>query len=408
MQSTPVDTSLCQSCGMPLAYDRMLVQFDGKAPGQGARCSYCSHPAHDPAFQRYDGEKAWLLDLILDVYQCEAAQRADLKPLVQKYLPPDSPRFAQVVELVKSVPQKQRQSEYDAIVLYSGGKDSSYMLLHLAKRPLRLCAWMLNQGYQSPAAIQNAQRLCERIGVPLVIDQPDKTKMDRLFRLGFDLTTQQDPALVRSVMTYGSACWPCFSTIITHATMFCSEHHIPFCFLGTQEGQNRYDLQGRPVLAGMGLASLQTVTDRFAKPFSDHAQQQCPEAADVLHMAACHTALVPFYEIIKKPAPEEQIALLKDVGWQMPNNTGTCSTNCMMNELGRQVMRQRFGFDLYQVMDAHERRLGNKGDHSPEIMTQPPLDQKSVQRAARMIKLTPVERKAYNLEEEAASARPQP
>jgi len=80
----------------------------------------------------------------------------------------------------------------------------------------------------------------------------------------------------------------------------------------------------------------------------------------------------------------------------------------MMNELGRQVMRQRFGFDLYQVMDAHERRLGNKGDHSPEIMTQPPLDQKSVQRAARMIKLTPVERKAYNLEEEAASARPQP
>lgn len=36
----------------------------------------------------------------------------------------------------------------------------------------------------------------------------------------------------------------------------------------------------------------------------------------------------------------------------------------MINELGRAVMRSRFGFDLYQVIDANERRLGYAPDQA--------------------------------------------
>jgi hypothetical protein len=199
-------------------------------------------------------------------------------------------------------------------------------------------------------------------------------------------------------MTYGSACWPCFATIAARATLFCHANDIAFCFIGTQAGQNRLDLSGQPVLAGRGLPRIDFLVEKFMQPFSDLAMKHDAKAATVLTRQLCPTVLVPFYEFIEKPTTQAQIEAIQRIGWELPKNTGGCSTNCMINELGRHIMRKRFGFDLYQIIEANERRLSDQSSDLQIELLRPELDQKAVTRGAKMIKLSDDEVHLHGIE----------
>jgi hypothetical protein len=97
---------------------------------------------------------------------------------------------------------------------------------------------------------------------------------------------------------------------------------------------------------------------------------------------------------VPKPPLATLISELEEIGWRVPRNTGSCSTNCMINELGCKIMRHQYGFDIYQIFDATERQL----DPNPTPAAVTPLDEEAVQRGARLIGLTPVERKRFGLE----------
>jgi hypothetical protein len=381
---------------MPLSYETFIR---GSQPASAA-ASLCSHCAtrHPLPLVVPTEDNSWVLDLIVRIYRSGGTwQRlaAGLGCRIPALLPGKLLALARVVQ---SIPRRRTRSRYDAVVLYSGGKDSSWMLLQLARHRLRVCAWLLDQGYQSPTAIANAQRLCERLGVPLEIEKPEQQRMNDLFRFGFGITREDDPDLVRAAMTYGSACWPCFATIAARASVFCARNDVAFCFIGTQRGQNRLDLQGQPALAGRGLPRLSDLTSRFIEPLRQHVARTRPASAELLAELPARTVVLPFYEFVPKPAREEQIRTLEQVGWTMPNDVGACSSNCRINELGRQVMRTRFGFDLYQVIDAHERRMDLETVDPGPAAAGPPLDERAVVEAAQMIGLTPEEAKQFRVD----------
>ncbi len=365
MKSETTPEESCVTCGMPLAYDRFITGYRQTARNENDRlCSFCADPKNRNRAQRSKkADHAWVLDMLLEIYQSENRFWKGLAGVAEKLAPILPVNLRALAKLISNLPSKRADSNYDALVLYSGGKDSSYMLLNLAQRNIRVCAWMLDQGYQSPVAVDNA-------------------------------------TLVRTVMTYGSACWPCFATIAATSTVFCHKNKIPFCFIGTQEGQNRMDLNGGAALAGRGLPRMDNLVKNFMNPFRNYAKAKQPEAARILTTEPCNTLLIPFYEFIKKPSTEEQLKVLENVGWKMPKNTGFCSTNCMINELGRKVMHTRFGFDLYQIIDAHERRLGNEIRQSHLENQRPELDHAAVLRGAKMIGLTEEETREYKIDME--------
>lgn len=402
MKSETTPEESCVTCGMPLAYDRFITEYRQTARDENdRRCSFCADPKNRNRAQRSKkADHAWVLDLLLEIYQSENRFWKGLARVAEKFTPVLPVNIRTLAKLINNLPNKSADSNYDALVLYSGGKDSSYMLLNLAQRNIRVCAWMLDQGYQSPVAVDNATHLCKNLGVPLVIEKPDKGSMDALFRLGFGIHENESPDLVRTVMTYGSACWPCFATIAATSTVFCHKNKIPFCFIGTQEGQNRMDLNGGAALAGRGLPRMDNLVKNFMSPFRNYAKAKQPEAARILTTELCNTLLIPFYEFIKKPSTEEQLKVLENIGWKRPKNTGFCSTNCMINELGRKVMHTRFGFDLYQIIDAHERRLGNEIRQSNLENQRPKLDHAAVLRGAKMIGLTEEEIREYKIDME--------
>lgn len=363
---------------MPLAYDRFIANLDGRGlPTAEGLCTHCAHPPNSADVPAQEDRGA-LLDLVFRVSRGEPVG--------------DVP--AELAELVASVPARRPEAKADAVVLYSGGKDSSWMLHDLAARDVRVVAWMLDQGYQSPLAIRNARSLCEKLDVELVIARPERDPMNTLFRLGFAMNEEDDPALLRAAMSWGSACWPCFSTILAQASVFCRDNAVPLCFVGTHKGQNRTTAGDSPIVRVDGLTPLDGVVEEQVSLLRKHAERKAPEAAELLRAGYSGTALVPFYEFVPKPPAEVIIADLAAIGWEVPRNTGSCSTNCMINELGYRIMRNQYGFDIYQIAEAHERRLSP--DPSPANIAV--LDEEAIRRGAKLIELTPVESRRWGVE----------
>ncbi|MGB5661067.1 MAG: amino acid adenylation domain-containing protein, partial [Thermoanaerobaculia bacterium] len=71
-------------------------------------------------------------------------------------------------------------AEYDCLMLYSGGKDSSYALCRLVDMGLSVYAFTLDNGYISEEAKENIRRVTERLGVP--IELATTPSMNAIFR----------------------------------------------------------------------------------------------------------------------------------------------------------------------------------------------------------------------------------
>lgn len=65
------------------------------------------------------------------------------------------------------------------VLLLSGGKDSAWVALYLARHQVRVTALTIDTGFMAPAALSNTTRLCSLLGMEQVILKPDMTAMLR-------------------------------------------------------------------------------------------------------------------------------------------------------------------------------------------------------------------------------------
>lgn len=73
---------------------------------------------------------------------------------------------------------------YDAVVLFSGGKDSAYLVWQLQQRhpKLRLLALLIDTGYMSPVALENAAKAAEKLNVDYLAYRPNKGFYKKFFK----------------------------------------------------------------------------------------------------------------------------------------------------------------------------------------------------------------------------------
>lgn len=75
------------------------------------------------------------------------------------------------------------KGSYDALMAYSGGKDSSYTLALLRERwGMSVLALTFDHGYLSPAAISNIRRVTAALGVDHIYFAPAAPTVDDAFR----------------------------------------------------------------------------------------------------------------------------------------------------------------------------------------------------------------------------------
>ena len=79
---------------------------------------------------------------------------------------------------------RQRDRRYHALVLFSGGKDSSYLLHRLMHSypDLRILALTVDNTFMSPVAMENVYEIVRRLGVEHMVLRPRSATMEKMFR----------------------------------------------------------------------------------------------------------------------------------------------------------------------------------------------------------------------------------
>lgn len=187
----------CTNCLLPETYPR--VQFD-----EAGRCNVC---------EKYDRKKATTDS---EPSRRAVARKARLKRRMDSLLA-----------------RKRGKGEYDCLVGFSGGKDSTF-LLHLFSQVygLRVLAYTVDTGFLSGVAHENVTRTLEKLGVDHVWVRPAPELYRRLYSKYL-----KRPSRWGSVY---SVCSRCFHITGLVALRLAVDKRIPIVVYGLSPGQLKF------------------------------------------------------------------------------------------------------------------------------------------------------------------------
>ena len=109
--------------------------------------------------------------------------------------------------------------DYDCIVPFSGGKDSTFTLYHLVKEyKLKPLVVQFNHGFMRPTLLANNERTFKRLGVDVISFTPNWKVVKRLMR----------EALIRK----GDFCWHCHTGIFSYPMHIALKFNVPLVLWG--------------------------------------------------------------------------------------------------------------------------------------------------------------------------------
>ncbi|MEM8978497.1 MAG: amino acid adenylation domain-containing protein [Pseudomonadota bacterium] len=244
--------------------------------------------------------------------------------------------------------QARKSGTYDAVVLLSGGKDSTYALYRFAELTKNILTLTLDNGYISPEAKENITRVTQDIGV------------DHRF-----MTTPHMNTIFKDSLTkHSNVCQGCFKTVYTLAMQIAAEEGIPAVVTGLSRGQF-FETRLTPELFAKSNPSTEEI-EAFVLDARKAYHRMDDTIARVLGTKGFFTdalfdqvELVDIYRYIDVPVSEIYSYLDTRGHWERPSDTGR-STNCLINDAGIYVHKTRQGFHNYALPYSWDVRMGHK------------------------------------------------
>jgi amino acid adenylation domain-containing protein len=259
--------------------------------------------------------------------------------------------YFRTVEDLKAVfdeSSRTNESEYDCMMLLSGGKDSTYALCRLVDLGLKVYVFSLDNGYISEQAKDNIRRVVDALGV------------DHEFG-----TTPAMNAIFRdSLVRFSNVCQGCFKTIYTLSVNRARELKIPIIVTGLSRGQffetrltENLFRGGRcnPDEVDAAVLAARKVYHRI----DDEVARSLDVSAFKDDQVFEEVRFVDFYRYVDVDLTELIDYLGKRVPWKRPSDTGR-STNCLVNDVGIYIHKKERGFHNYALPYSWDVRMGHK------------------------------------------------
>jgi N-acetyl sugar amidotransferase len=117
------------------------------------------------------------------------------------------------------IEQHRGKNDYDCLVPFSGGTDSTFTLYHLVKEyKLKPLVVQFNHGFMRPGLLENNERTFKKLGVDVISFTPNWKVVKRLML----------EALVRK----GDFCWHCHTGIFSYPMHIALKFKVPLVFWG--------------------------------------------------------------------------------------------------------------------------------------------------------------------------------
>lgn len=285
---------------------------------------------------------------------------------------------------------RRRSDAYDCLCLYSGGKDSTFMLYLLSKvMKLRVLAMTLDNWFISPQTYTNINRTLQKLGnVDHLMVKPSWSTVQKMFQAGFSF--QRGTQLGDKAYMMGHACYSCFGLICIHAGQIATNKGIRNIVLGTTPGQLTQKSVDRPgerfESASEGFRStIWPLMKEMAR--RDDSFRHWTRLSPLRFIRARRLRMVPLYEYVSYNEADIYRTVESELGWVRPKDTDSCSTNCQLNAVGIHVHRKLYQISPYTIPLAHDVRIGLLDRQEALDAVNAPVNAKIVTRIAAQLGL---------------------
>ncbi len=243
--------------------------------------------------------------------------------------------------LIKDV--RDKAPTYDAIIAYSGGKDSSYTLKLLRERyDLKIVALSFDNHFVSPAAWENIKKVTDVLDVDSIIFKPPWNASKDMFCL----TAKEDVFSAPTLLRASSICTACIGLVKSIVLKTALEMSIPLVAFGWSPGQAPI----QSAIMKTNPALIRRTQSALNKAFPDDVRSKVtqyfiPEAYYESYKERFPHNIHPlaFFDYNEEKIKEE----LSEIGWQGPKDTDTNSSNCLINAFANKCHIDRHGFHPY-------------------------------------------------------------
>jgi hypothetical protein len=253
------------------------------------------------------------------------------------------------VEIRKMFDENRGKHEYDAILCYSGGKDSTYtLMLAIMKYNLKVLSFTLDNGFISDTAFKNIEKVVRNLGVDHITYKPSYKFMKDLFRIS-SIENIYNP---KSLTRVSSNCNSCISLLNITALRYALEKDIPFILAGFTLGQiplnsiffiNNYEFLKE---------SRKPVLDKLRQHLGNDVSRYLEIAELLLNRSDSFPYQVSLLAIENIP-DNKIIENISTLGWEEPEDVDGCSTNCRINTFNNHLHEKKFGYNPYELELSH-------------------------------------------------------
>ncbi|SCX96875.1 hypothetical protein [Desulfoluna spongiiphila] len=285
----------------------------------------------------------------------------------------DAEAIARAKEKIEAMISRNRgQGRYDALMCYSGGKDSTYtLMLAVKKYGLRVLSFTLDNGFLSSGALDNINRVVDGLGVDQITVRPSAP----FFRSVIKASALNDIFGDRALLRISSGCHACISLVNITAQTMALERGIPFILAGFTLGQ----IPANGVMYKTNYRFLQQSRETAMANLRSHVGDEADayygirESLIETVTSYPHTMNLLCLEDITEA---EIVRAIEPLGWERPGDVDGCSSNCRLNTFNNHIHQVKYGYSPYELELSHLIRKGlMTRDEALEKIFDQPVDQ---------------------------------
>ena len=242
---------------------------------------------------------------------------------------------------------------YDALMCYSGGKDSTETLAILKREyNLNILAVSIDNGFLSNQTFKNIRSVVETLGIDHIFLKPRFDTLKKIFRYCTENEIYSPKTLERASVI----CTSCMGIIKYGTLRIALEKAIPFVVYGWSPGQ-------APITSSIIKNNPQMVKSMQKALYNPLYQivgdEITPYFLEEKHFSSSY--FFPYYIHplafldYNEEAVYHNISLL---GWKLPEDVDANSTNCLLNSYANVVHKRHLGFHPYAFEMANLVREG--------------------------------------------------
>jgi hypothetical protein len=268
--------------------------------------------------------------------------------------------------------KKTGTSGYDAIICYSGGKDSTYTLkLAVDTYGLKVLSFTLDNGFLSHTAFDNIKRITDSLGVDHITYKPSSIFMKSIIRESA-LKKIYSPVTLKRI---SSVCNSCISIVNLSALKIALEKNIPFIISGFTLGQ----IPANSIIYQSNYHFLQesrkAQIDKLREHVGDTVDDYLTIPDDILNNIKSYPHNINLL-CLEEINENDIIQNVKEIGWEEPNDVDGCSSNCRLNIFNNYIHEKTMGYNPYELELSHLIRKGHlTRDEALEKINRQPLNE---------------------------------